>query len=140
MKKLWILAAFGVLWAGCKGADDTSGTTTSGTAATTSGAPETKGTEPMAISYSAVQEIFSAKCIGCHGENGKEDLDLRSYSSTMKGGEHGAVIKAGDPAGSKLLQMLKADPDHRMPKGMDALPADQIKQIDDWIAAGAKES
>ena len=77
----------------------------------------------------------------CHGENGKEGVDLRSYASVMKGGEDGPIVKAGDPAGSKIVEVIKAvDTSKRMPKNQPALEEAQIKMIEDWIAAGAKES
>lgn len=131
MKRLWILAACGVFWAGCKGAEETppaDGAASGGESASAT-----------AASHEKVQAIFNAKCVFCHGENGKDGVDLRTYASTMKGGEEGAIVKAGDPAGSKIVEMIKAEPPKRMPKNSNPLPAEEIKLIEDWIAAGAKE-
>ncbi len=55
----------------------------------------------------------------------------------MKGSEHGAMVKPGDPAGSKLLSALRGEGMSRMPKGMDPLPDEEIAKIEAWIAGGA---
>jgi mono/diheme cytochrome c family protein len=85
-----------------------------------------------------VQPIFNQRCIGCHGENGKEGIDLRTYDSVMKGGEPGLVVKPGDAKGSLLVQMIQEGHAKRMPFKQDPLTDDQIKQIEDWVNGGAK--
>jgi len=58
----------------------------------------------------------------------------------MRGGKHGAVIKAGDLAGSELLRRIKLSPadDNFMPKGgKPPLSPDQVKLIELWITGGA---
>jgi uncharacterized membrane protein len=91
--------------------------------------------------YSArIQPVFTAQCLSCHSAaKRKGGLRLTSYGALMRGGKHGAVVKAGDASGSDLLRRiaLPASDDDFMPKGKVPLSADQIKLIELWITAGA---
>ncbi len=49
--------------------------------------------------------LFVAKCGSCHGDNPSAGLDLTTYAATMKGGNSGPVIVAGDSANSRLVQV-----------------------------------
>jgi mono/diheme cytochrome c family protein len=131
MKFGWFVLAFGVLWAGCKSAEEP--------VAQDSGTPAPAEPAAAAPTFASVQPIFQKSCVGCHGENGKHGVDLRTYESVMKGSEHGPIVKPGDPAGSELVEVLRTDDkDHRMPMGLPPLPTEEIEQIEAWIAAGAK--
>jgi hypothetical protein len=63
---------------------------------------------------------------------------MSSYDGVMKGGEHGPIVVAGDPAKSDLIGFITGKKQPAMPKGRPALSADQVKTISDWITAGAK--
>src|SRR5688572_24860946 len=125
MKNLCLLAFFAFFWVGCKSED--SSATPSGTSAPDAGP-----------TFASVQPIFNQRCIGCHGADGKDGVDLRTYDSVMKGGKEGAIVKPGDGQGSLLVQIIKAGHAKRMPFKQDPLTDDQIKQIEDWVNAGAK--
>jgi uncharacterized membrane protein len=88
-----------------------------------------------------VVPILENNCVTCHSPSKhKGDLRMDSYSLLMKGGEHGAVIKPGDPKASELLTRitLPADDKKFMPSdGKRPLSNDEIKVIELWIAAGA---
>ena len=56
----------------------------------------------------------------------------------MKGGEDGPVVKPGDAANSLLVQIIKPGHPKRMPFKQDPLTDEQIKAVEDWVAAGAK--
>jgi hypothetical protein len=56
----------------------------------------------------------------------------------MKGGKEGPIVKAGDAAESLLVQIIKPGHSKRMPFKQNPLTDDQIKQIEDWVSAGAK--
>ena len=127
MKKLCLLAVLAVFWVGCK-SEDSAGTTTGDTTAPPAAGP----------TFASVQPIFNQRCIGCHGADGKDGVDLRTYDSVMKGGKEGAIVKAGDAGGSLLVQIIKPGHAKRMPFKQDPLTAEQIKQIEDWVNAGAK--
>lgn len=146
LRKNWVwIAGLAVLAIGCAKSDDTApATTTNGTTGTTPPATSTTGTTPPATtaSYTAVQDIFTKNCIGCHGAaNPKQGIDLSTYAGMMKGGSEGTVITAGDPEHSKLVDALYGrNGMKQMPMKASPLPADQIKLIEDWIKAGAKQS
>ena len=96
--------------------------------------------DPSTFYGARLQPIFSAQCLTCHSAaKRKGGLQLTSYAALMRGGKHGAVVKAGDASGSELLRRVTLPPsdDSFMPKGKPALPADQAKLIELWIAAGA---
>lgn len=128
MKIFFPLLALSFLWIGCK-SEDTSGTSTTGSGTTAAESGPT---------FADVQPIFNQRCIACHGENGKEGIDLRTYDSVMKGGEPGPIVKAGNAAESLLVQIIKAGHAKRMPFKQDPLTDDQIKLIEDWVNGGAK--
>ncbi|HEY7352740.1 MAG TPA: c-type cytochrome domain-containing protein [Terriglobales bacterium] len=88
-----------------------------------------------------VQPIFADRCVTCHGpKKQKSGLRLDSYGWVMRGGKHGAVLKAGNAQGSDLFRRITLSPDHDdfMPKGKkQPVPPDQSKLIELWIGAGA---
>ncbi len=77
--------------------------------------------------------LFAAKCTVCHsGSSPQKGLDFSTYASAMKGGDDGAVIKPGDSAGSKLVQIQSG-------KHFANFSADELAVIEKWIDAGAPE-
>jgi len=64
-----------------------------------------------------IKPIFVKSCISCHGPaKHKGGLRLDDGTEAMKGGNSGAVIKAGDAAHSRLLLLVAGlDADRRMP-------------------------
>jgi hypothetical protein len=58
----------------------------------------------------------------------------------MKGGEDGAIVKAGEPEKSLLYISLTAEaPKPMPPEGKPRPTAAEIKLVHDWIASGAKQ-
>ena len=86
---------------------------------------------------SQIQTIFNEKCTSCHGGSG--GLILSSYDELMKGGNSGAVIKAGDASNSLLIQRIEGSVTPQMPQGGDALVDSVISLIKKWINEGAPE-
>src|SRR5262245_60252064 len=86
-----------------------------------------------------IQPIFAATCVKCHGtEKQKGGLRLDSGSEALKGGNAGAVVKAGDSQHSKLVHLVAAlDPDAKMPPNGKLLSAEEIGRIRAWIDQGA---
>jgi uncharacterized membrane protein len=88
-----------------------------------------------------VEPIFAARCFTCHGPHKhRANLRLDSYSSLMRGGKNGPVVRAGNVQASDLFRRITLSPDHDdfMPKeGKRPLSAGQVKLIELWIAAGA---
>jgi cytochrome b subunit of formate dehydrogenase len=75
--------------------------------------------------------VLANSCGTCHG--GIAGLDFSSYQSTLRGGQDGPVILAGDPDHSLLIQKIK-DGTHP-----GKLIAAQLSKLKAWIAAGAPE-
>ena len=90
----------------------------------------------------AVQPIFNAKCISCHGKSKKKgDLRLDSHEQLMKGGESGQVLLPGDIKGSELIKLIHLDPNEKRampPKGKTPLTEEEIAIIEFWVETGAK--
>ena len=88
-----------------------------------------------------VYPILDARCVECHGASKTEGgLRLDAYEYLMAGGQDGAVIQAGRPEASLLLQRvtLPATDKKFMPaEGKPALTGEEIGAIRAWIAAGA---
>lgn len=93
------------------------------------------------VSYAKdIAPIFKANCSMCHaGSNPKGSLNLFDEKAILKGGDSGAVIKAGDPENSLLVRrILGLDGLPQMPKGYLPLKPEQIDAIKLWIKSGAK--
>jgi uncharacterized membrane protein len=99
--------------------------------------------DPNTFYGARIQPIFTARCIGCHGEGKhKGNLRLDSYRALMRGGKNGLVIQTGSTQSSDLFRRitLPASHDDFMPKGRQPLTADQVKAIELWIGAGASDT
>ena len=78
--------------------------------------------------------LFQARCGACHSQNGSLGLNLTSYQAAMTGSANGAVITAGDPENSKLVQVQSGDQPH-----FGQFSPDELQLVIDWITAGAPE-
>ncbi|WP_158752247.1 c-type cytochrome domain-containing protein [Acidobacterium sp. S8] len=91
-----------------------------------------------------VEPIFAKNCYSCHGRNKQRGkLRLDSYKAILRGGKHGAVIKAGNIAGSELFHRInlpQTDDNAMPPSDKQRLTPDEIKTIEAWIEAGASET
>jgi len=109
------------------------------TEAPTAAPTEAQAPAPAAstVSFASdVAPIFEKSCAKCHGgsDGEKGDLNLRSHENVLKGGESGAVVVAGDPDNSLLVQLIR---EGEMPKRAANLPQEQIDLIAQWVAEGA---
>lgn len=85
---------------------------------------------------SELQPILREKCSACHGEEKKKGgLSLASLDSLARGGESGAVVVAGKPDESRLLELVA---DGEMPPEGEGLSAAQIDLLRRWIEDGAE--
>ncbi|MGI9457181.1 MAG: DUF1549 domain-containing protein, partial [Aeoliella sp.] len=83
-----------------------------------------------------IAPILQHHCVRCHKTSDpKGDLDLTQHATVMVG--DGAVVDAGDPDQSILLDMVSGD-QPEMPKEGPPLSSDQVATIRRWIADGAK--
>ena len=99
------------------------------------------------VTYDAdIKPIFEKSCVKCHGaEKQKGKLRLDSLAATLKGGEDGKVIEAGDSAKSMLVHNVAhvGDEDMFMPPPdnkdkIQPLTKEQVGLIRAWIDQGAK--
>jgi len=87
----------------------------------------------------SVLPLLQEKCVKCHGAtNPKGELDLASISGLRRGGESGSVIKSGDAQESTLFKKLTSG--EMPPDEADALTAEQIDVVRQWIDSGAKSA
>ena len=87
----------------------------------------------------SVLPLFQAKCVKCHGAtNSKGELDLASISGLRRGGESGSVIKPGNAKESSLFEKLTSG--EMPPDKSEALTAEQIEVVRQWIDSGAKSA
>ncbi len=88
-----------------------------------------------------VAPILKENCFACHdAKKRKGKLDMTTYESFRKGGEHDDPIVPGKPDESNILDLLKATDASRMPPkdSGEALPKEKIAVVEQWIKEGAK--
>ena len=90
----------------------------------------------------SVRPILAAKCYACHGPDAEARkagvrLDtVEGATSPLKSG--GVAIVPGKPSSSPLLaRVVHSDPDERMPPKGEPLTSDEVRTLEQWIAAGA---
>jgi hypothetical protein len=84
--------------------------------------------------------VLAHHCTKCHGEQKqKGDLRLDTKERAMKGGENGAVLVAGHPGESVLIQRITLSKDHDdvMPPEGGKIEKQEIETLRKWVAAGA---
>lgn len=86
-----------------------------------------------------VRPLFADHCLECHGADHQEaGLRLDSREALLQGGESGPALVPGKPDQSLLLAALRhIAPAPKMPRKKPVLPAEAIREIADWVAAGA---
>jgi hypothetical protein len=88
-----------------------------------------------------IQPILTKACLTCHcADKQKGGLRLDDSVEAFKGSNSGPVIKPGDGAGSRLLQVVAGlDADVKMPPGKEkALTVEEVGKLRAWIDQGAK--
>jgi len=94
-----------------------------------------------AVDFAAeVLPVLRRACFECHGaEVQKAGLRLDMREEAFRGGEHGPVVVAGQPAASELLRRvsLPATDKLAMPRRGARLTPQEIALLRGWIAEGA---
>jgi mono/diheme cytochrome c family protein len=84
-----------------------------------------------------VVPIFERHCLRCHGKKSpRGGLSLATAADVQAGGDSGAVVVAGKPGDSFLIEMVSGNKP-KMPKKAAPLTAAQIAILTKWIAEGA---
>src|SRR5687767_4641544 len=87
------------------------------------------GEEKPVSFHNDIRPIFNASCNACHKpEKLKGELDMTSHAMLLKGGKQGVAVVPGDPAKSKLVEMISGD-EPEMPPDEDPLPKEKIALI-----------
>jgi Planctomycete cytochrome C len=88
-----------------------------------------------------IQPLFASHCTICHGRNRhKGKLGLDSFDALMRGGKHGAVVKANETKASELFRRItlpQTDDEFMPTDNKRPLSASDVKLIELWIASGA---
>ncbi len=91
-----------------------------------------------------INPVLDTNCVSCHGESKSSGgLRLDSYEQLMKGGKDGAVIVAGHPETSLLIERITLPTSHKlfMPaEGRPPLQSEEIAWLKSWITQGASAS
>src|SRR5450432_2265489 len=89
-----------------------------------------------------IRPVLAGKCYGCHSSKLKSPMGglvLDTKNGLKRGGNGGPVLKAGDPASSRLFNALTyTQTELRMPP-TGKLPDEKIAAFEKWIAAGAPD-
>ena len=81
-----------------------------------------------------VAPMLVAKCGKCHIDGSRGKFNMASYAALIRGPDAGVVIFAGDPAGSRIVEVIESGD---MPRGGSLTPA-EFASLKNWITAGAK--
>ncbi len=88
-----------------------------------------------------VLPILRDSCIGCHGADKKRGgLAVHTFTELMQGGSSGAVVKPGDPDGSRLFLLMAHKAEPVMPPKSPKLEQAKLDVVAKWIAEGALEN
>ena len=97
-----------------------------------------------------VMPIIQKYCLPCHAAESfnPSELALDDHASLIKGGEHGTAVVPGKPEESLLVKKVMADPPfgkrmpvqkrRKSPEPPVQLTDDEVKVVQEWIRAGAK--
>ena len=97
-------------------------------------------TTVVATDFSDIDQILQARCVICHaGPAAPLGLRLDSRDGLLTGSSRGAIVAAGDPAGSELIKRLKGTSLPRMPMtGPPFLADDEVALFEQWILDGMR--
>ena len=91
---------------------------------------------PMPSFEQDVRPILAQHCHGCHGaEEQESQLDLRTVTAMLRGGENGPAIVRGRSGESLLVEQIRFG--EMPPNRKNPLDSKQIALIERWIALGA---
>ena len=92
---------------------------------------------PPVIFESAVRPILARACFSCHGEKQEAELDLRTVTSMLRGGQNGPAIVRGAAAQSMLLERINFN---EMPPAdfSQQLSLAERRLIELWIDGGCQ--
>jgi hypothetical protein len=88
-----------------------------------------------------IRPLLENKCFSCHNPDKKKGgLELTSYAGLMNGGSGGAVVDAGNPAGSRLWTCSTKKEEPFMPPEGAPLEAKDLAMLSKWIEGGVLQA
>ena len=89
-----------------------------------------------------IRPVLVTRCYECHSADAKKlkgGLSLDTRDGLLKGGESGPALIPGQPDQSRLIEAVRyVNRDRQMPP-KSALPADQIRDLEQWVKMGAPD-
>ena len=88
-----------------------------------------------------IYPLLEDRCLACHHNPGAPNgLSMETYPLMMKGSQNGAVVIAGNAAGSEVIKRITGQRHPKMPmNGPPYLSELEIELVSSWIDAGARE-
>ena len=88
-----------------------------------------------------VKPILEVMCLECHNSvdaHLNAGLNFETRRLALSTGRNPPVIQPGEPEASRMIQLLKLDPQHAigMPPGPDKIWGVRMKIFEKWIAQG----
>jgi hypothetical protein len=105
------------------------------------GAAGGAGPEQIAFFENKVRPLLAENCLECHSrarQKTKGGLSMDDREGMRRGGDSGAVIKAGEPESSPLIAAVEGHGDLQMPP-KKRLNGEQISILKRWVAMGAPD-
>lgn len=87
-----------------------------------------------------IKPFLTKYCVECHqGSTAKAKIKVETYNDLLTRSKKGALVVAGKPDQSVLMQVLQGKGSKPMPPKKSTQPAaDEIAKVKAWITAGAK--
>jgi hypothetical protein len=83
-----------------------------------------------------VKPLLAKHCFACHGEEKlRANLDLRTVTGMLRGGDTGPAIVRGEPSASLLLDLVGRN--EMPPKKRQKLSATEVALLRRWVEQGA---
>lgn len=97
-----------------------------------------RGEEPVDFAHKIVP-LLKKHCAQCHmGTQKKGGLSMNTREDLIAGGESGIkMLPENGSVGEMISRVTSSDPDLRMPPEGDAVPADSVAVLKQWVDAGA---
>jgi mono/diheme cytochrome c family protein len=100
--------------------------------------PQAADPRGLEIFVTRLRELLSHRCANCHGAASVESgFDMSTRESLLAGGESGPAVVPGDSNASLLYRLAARLQEPHMPEEGDALTADELKLLAEWIDHGA---
>lgn len=94
--------------------------------------------EQIAFFETKIRPVLAANCYSCHGKDMQmAGLRLDTALGFKKGGDTGALVAAGDPDKSLLIQAVRQSGKLKMPPKGKVLKPNEIADLEAWVKMGA---